>query len=257
MQSTTAALPMLETASLAREPAKGRVLLVDDDAAFCESLSLNLLDEGYEVTCAGGSESALEHLCKDSGIDAVLLDWRMPRVDGLALLRQMRERGHMMPVLFLTGLADNVHEEAALTLGAVDFINKSRSLAIILQRLALIIEGRKEAATPTPDVIRRGKLELKSASGRAFWDNHPVKVTPSEFAILRLLAEAPERDYSYHEIYELFRGQGWVAGSGEEGYRVNVRSLIKRIRQRFRTIDNSFDCIKNYSGYGYSWDALD
>jgi len=64
----------------------------------------------------------------------------------------------------------------------------------------------------------------------------------------------PKRDFSYREIYDLVRGEGFVAGWGEEGYRVNVRSFIKRIRQKFRSIDDNFDCIKNYSGYGYYWD---
>jgi CheY-like chemotaxis protein len=98
----------------AEQTAKGRLLLVDDDALFRESLGHNLLDEGYDVTSADGGEAALDHLGKDAQIDAVLLDWRMPGLDGLAVLRQMRERGHTMPVLFLTALTDNVYEETAL-----------------------------------------------------------------------------------------------------------------------------------------------
>jgi two-component system response regulator ChvI len=68
------------------------------------------------------------------------------------------------------------------------------------------------------------------------------------------LAETPKRDFSYRDIYDIVRGRGFVAGWGEEGYRVNVRSFIKRIRQKFRALDDTFDSIKNYSGYGYYWD---
>jgi two-component system, OmpR family, response regulator ChvI len=251
---TTTLPPVLQQPTPAGEALKGRLLLVDDDATFCESLGRNLLDEGYEVASVEGSELALEHLAKDAMIDAVLLDWRMPNIDGLALLRKMRERGHTMPALFLTGLTDNVYEEAALALGAVDFISKSRSPSVILQRLSLIVDGRKRAVTSDAEVIRRGKLELRPKIGRANWDNHRVELTLTEFMIVQTLADVPNRDFSYREIYDLVRGQGFVAGWGEEGYRVNVRSFIKRIRLKFREIDRSFDCIKNYSGYGYSWD---
>ncbi|MEA2781301.1 MAG: two-component system, OmpR family, response regulator ChvI [Rhodospirillaceae bacterium] len=234
--------------------AKGRLLLVDDDALFRESLGQNLLDEGYLVDSVDGGEPALAHLANDGTVDAVLLDWRMPGLDGLAVLRLMREREHTMPVLFLTALTDNVYEEAALALGAVDFISKSRSLSVILQRLSLIVEGRKRYPNSSSDPLIRGKLELRPPIGRAFWDGHRVELTLTEFTILQTLAETPKRDFSYREIYDIVRGKGFIAGWGEEGYRVNVRSFIKRIRQKFRAIDDAFDCIKNYSGYGYYWD---
>ena len=233
---------------------RGRLLLVDDDALFRESLGQNLMDEGYEVASVDGGEAALGQLSKPEEVDAVLLDWRMPGLDGLGVLRLMRERGHTMPVLFLTALTDNVYEEAALALGAVDFISKSRSLSVILQRLSLIVDGRKRATAAGTELIRRGKLELRPLIGRAFWDSKRVELTLTEFTILQTLAETPKRDFSYREIYDLVRGEGFIAGWGEEGYRVNVRSFIKRIRQKFRAIDDEFDCIKNYSGYGYYWD---
>jgi len=233
---------------------RGRLLLVDDDALFRESLGQNLMDEGYDVASVDGGEAALGQLSKPEEVDAVLLDWRMPGLDGLGVLRLMRERGHSMPVLFLTALTDNVYEEAALALGAVDFISKSRSLSVILQRLSLIVDGRKRATAAGTELICRGKLELRPLIGRAFWDSKRVELTLTEFTILQTLAETPKRDFSYREIYDLVRGEGFIAGWGEEGYRVNVRSFIKRIRQKFRAIDDEFDCIKNYSGYGYYWD---
>ena len=140
--------------------AKGRLLLVDDDALFRESLGQNLVDEGYEVENVDGGQAALDHLANDTSVDTVLLDWRMPGLDGLAVLRLMRERSHSMPVLFLTALTDNIYEEAALALGAVDFISKSRSLSVILQRLSLIMDGRKRPVAAGSEIIQRGKLEL-------------------------------------------------------------------------------------------------
>jgi len=118
----------------------------------------------------------------------------------------------------------------------------------------VIVEGRKRFANAASDPLIRGKLELRVPIGRAFWDGHRLELTLTEFTILQTLAETPKRDFSYREIYDIVRGKGFIAGWGEEGYRVNVRSFIKRIRQKFRAIDENFDCIKNYSGYGYYWD---
>jgi two-component system response regulator ChvI len=159
-------------------------------------------------------------------------------------LKLMRARARTMPALVLTALADSVYEEAALPLGAVDFIGKSCSLSVIMKRLSLITDGRKPATTAGTELVRREKLGLRPHLGRAFLNNKRVELTLTEFTILQTLAEMPKRDFSYREIYELVRGERFIAGWGEEGYRVNVRSFIRRIRQKFRAIDNEFDCIK-------------
>ena len=101
------------------------ILLVDDDDLFRESLGLNLVDEGYEVTSFDNGRDALAYLNRGS-VDVMLLDWRMPNLTGIEVLRQMRGAGVTIPVIFLTVLSDDIYEEAALEGGAVDFIDKSR-----------------------------------------------------------------------------------------------------------------------------------
>jgi two-component system response regulator ChvI len=235
-----------------------RVAVVDDDAMFRESLGLNLGESGFEVLEFAGGRPFLDWLGAGNGVDAVLLDWRMPGMDGLAVLRSLRERGVRVPVVFLTALSDDIYEEAALRFGAVDFIEKSRSLAIILQRLRLITEGAKPTASSPPapgagPTLKRGRLELKTDIARAFYDGQPVDLTVTEFNIVCALAAAIDADVSYRQIYDLARGADFVAGQGEEGYRVNVRSFIKRIRQKFRAVAPEFDSIANYPGFGYRW----
>jgi two-component system response regulator ChvI len=239
------------------EPRK-RVVVVDDDALFRESLGLNLMESGYEIDDFGDGESALRYFADGGTADAILLDWRMPGVDGLAVLRRLRDDDVQTPVIFLTVLSDEIYEEAALRWGAVDFIEKSRSLSIILQRLRLITDGPKrpgsgEAAGEAGASFTRGKLELRIDINRAFYDGKRVDLTLTEFQIVRLLAAANDIDVSYRQIYDLVRGKDFIAGYGEEGYRVNVRSFIKRIRQKFRDVDDSFSCIENYPGFGYRW----
>jgi two-component system response regulator ChvI len=247
---------MIHSPALA-EAAK-RVVIVDDDALFRESLGLNLVENGYQIEDFGDGEAALRHFDSGGGADAILLDWRMPGVDGLGVLRQLRSRDVQVPVIFLTVLSDEIYEEAALRWGAVDFIEKSRSLSIILQRLRLITDGAKgltgaDAAQESQAAFSRGGLELRNDIKRAFYRNQRVDLTLTEFQIVHLLATAKDTDVSYRQIYDLVRGKDFIAGYGEDGYRVNVRSFIKRIRQKFRDVDDTFECIENYPGFGYRW----
>src|SRR5208283_6039071 len=99
----------------------------------------------------------------------MLLDWRMPNLTGLEVLRRMRRAGMTIPVIFLTALSDDIYEEAALEGGAVDFIDKSRRLPILLKRLQLIAEGTRPAADsdqPSPGSLRLGRLELRFDANR-------------------------------------------------------------------------------------------
>lgn len=237
------------------------IAVVDDDDLFRESLGLNLSEEGYEVIEFPDGESALAYFLDGKTVDAVLLDWRMPGLDGLGLLRRLREARIEVPIIFLTMLSDEIYEEEALRWGAVDFIDKSRRLPIILGRLKLITDGAKlpgngageGAGDEAAALLRRGPLELRLAIHRAFWRDKQVDLTLSEFAIVRFMVAERGRDVTYRQIYDIVRGKDFVAGFGTEGYRANVRSFIKRIRKKFREVDDTFDRIENYPGFGYRW----
>ncbi|MFI4988962.1 MAG: response regulator transcription factor [Alphaproteobacteria bacterium] len=240
--------------------AKARVVLVDDDDLFRESLGQNLGDAGFVVRDFASAEAALEHLLAGHGDDIVLLDWKMPGMNGIELLRRMRQAGLEAPVIFLTVLNDQIYEEAALQGGAVDFVEKSRSFAILLRRMTLILDGRKGGdsaaageAGPRPAVFQRGALELRRETSRVFWNGTEVPLSVTEFKMVDLLATRAGRDVRYRDLYDLVHGSGFVAGYGIEGYRSNVRAFVKRIRQKFRDVDPAFDEIENYSGFGYRW----
>ncbi|TMJ44923.1 MAG: response regulator transcription factor [Alphaproteobacteria bacterium] len=234
------------------------LLLVDDDDLFRESLGLNLIDEGYEITSFGNGGDALSYLESGGTADVALLDWRMPNLTGIEVLRRMRRTGIAIPVIFLTVLSDDNYEEAALAGGAVDFIDKSRRLPILLKRLQLIAEGVRPALDWEPRraiSMRLGRLELRFDVNRAVWARQTVDLTLTEFKIVTLLAEKTEQDVGYREIYDLVHGKDFIAGHGSEGYRANVRTFIKRIRKKFRDVDPDFDHIENYPGFGYRWTA--
>mgnify|MGYP000931395766 CR=1 FL=1 len=253
--------------SSAREPVKEDpcIVVVDDDMMFRETLGQNLRDAGYQVQIFDGGPRLFSYLSNGGEVDLLLLDWRMPEMNGLEVLRKLRDDGVPAPAIFLTSLSDPIYEESALVSGAVDFVEKSRSFSILLKRIQLIFAGRKGGAGSaseeggeggagrTQGVMRLGDLELNLDSSRAFWKGQRVALSLTEFRLVQHLVDHVGRDVTYRELYDLVHGKGFVAGSGPDGYRANVRTFLKRIRQKFRDLDDTFDQIENYPGFGYRW----
>lgn len=238
------------------------VVIVDDDALFRESLRLNLEDEGYPVHDFADGLTALAFLDQRPDIGVVLLDWKMPGIDGLQVLHRLRERGSALPVIFLTVLSDEIFEEAALEGGAVDFVEKSRSFSILLKRIALIEAGWKAtdsaaAAAAGPEMLTLGPLTLWPESKRLTWRDAPVELTVREFDIVAALVSRAGHDVGYREIYDAVHGAGFLAGDGADGLRGTVRTIIKRIRQKFRVVDPAFEAIENFPSFGYRWHSDD
>lgn len=231
------------------------VVLVDDDAVFLRLLAENLAAAGYATRCFTDAASALAALRRAPGPAACILDWDMPGLDGLALLRRLRGEGVDTPVLFLTGHASPIFEEAGLAAGAVDFIDKARGPAIVRQRLALALGRGADggvAAEAGADLVL-GALRLRGASRRAEWRGREVALSRGEFDVVEALARRAGTDIAYRALYDVVRGAGFQAGAGEEGYRANVRAMVKRIRRKFTDIDPGFDALGTYAGFGYRW----
>jgi len=250
---------MVRPANQARESGPLRVILVDDDDMFREALRNNLKDAGLDVLAFGDSRVALEHLKVDRSATLALLDWKMPVMSGIELLRKMRQSEIDVPVVFLTVLGEPFYEETALADGAVDFIDKSRTFTIIQKRIEMILARTRDGAggimgdTAESEPVTIGHLELNPTSCRAVWKGRQVDLTVAEFAVVEHLARNAGQDVRYRDLYNAVRGPGFAAGFGSEGYRANVRSFVKRIRQKFRDLDDTFECIENYPGFGYRW----
>ena len=239
------------------EAERPRLLIVDDDEDFRGSLALFLADKGFKVAECAGGRSALERFQAGEAFDVILLDWRMPEMNGLEVLHGLRQHGVGTPTIFLTALNDDVHEEAALSGGAVDYVDKSRVSKTLLRRIELITARQRSVPAPErqENEIRLGGLTLRFDVSRALWRGEMVELTVTEFRMVSRLALKAGEDISYRELYDLVHGKDFVAGCGEHGYRVNVRTFIKRIRKKFSAIDPSFACIENYGGFGYRWVA--
>jgi two-component system, OmpR family, response regulator ChvI len=232
----------------------GKVLLVEDDHHYREILSDELSERGFSVQSFGDGESLLGALDTAADADVVVLDWKLPRTSGIDLLPQLRHRGVNLPVVFLTAHALAGHEILAFERGAIDFIDKGRGVDVLVRRLKSVIKAFKPAAdTWSDNVITFGRLILRSDVNRAYWDDMDVGLTRGEYNIIHLLASNAGRYVTYRAIYDCLHYVGFIAGTGDDGYRANVRSAIKRIRSKFHELDSSFVEIENYTGLGYCW----
>lgn len=230
-----------------------RLVLVDDDPVFLRLLAENLRAAGYAVATFDDPQAGLAALLKQAP-ELCLFDWDMPGLDGLALLRRLRAAGAAYPVLFLTGHASPMFEEAALAAGAVDFIDKSRGPAIVLHRIGLAL-SRGAVAEEAGETLEVGALTVREGSKRVLWRGEEVPLSRGEFEMVALMARQAGRDVPYRALYDALHGDGFLAGQGEEGYRANVRAMIKRIRRKFAELDPEFDALGTYPGFGYRWQA--
>ena len=229
-----------------------RILFVEDDDYFREILAADLSDRGFDVQSFPDGASLLSALDATLDADLILLDWKLPNILGIDLLPRLRRRGINLPVVFLTGHTPSTHENLALDRGATDFIDKARGVDVLVRRLRRAVEAAK-SATMDQSFEVRGKLVLRAAASRAYWNEVDVGLTVGEYNVVHLLVSNAGRYVTYRSLYDRLRYEGFVAGAGTLGYRANVRSVIKRIRKKFLAIDATFDEIKNFSNFGYCW----
>jgi two-component system response regulator ChvI len=238
------------------ERRKISVLLVDDDDDFREAASTELECLGFSVAAVADGEAMERFIAEGNRQDAIILDWQLPRRSGLDYLRSLRHCNVMTPVIILTGSADTVRESTALDCGAHDFVDKSRGIDILARRVRRVVAGQATQAVaemPNPAEIVSGRLLLRTAANRAYWGGVDLNLTVTEFNIVHLMVDQANEHVSYRAIYDRVHHPGFIAGSGEDGFRTNVRSMVKRIRNKFRAVDPEFCQIENFSAFGYRW----
>ena len=240
-----------------RQAASRRLVVVDDDRLFLDVFAANLRAAGYEPLCFDDPEAALAALRGGTSAAACVLDLDMPRLDGLAFLQAMKQHGIDLPVVFVTARSAPLFEEQALRAGAVEFVDKARGPAIILHRLDRATRQGAAAAASDAEAelsdLAIGRLLLRRRARRALWNDVEVPLSRTEFDVVHRLAAAGGEDVAYRRIYDAIKGEGFMAGTGEDGYRANVRAMVKRIRRKFEQIDPGFAALGTYPGFGYRW----
>ena len=227
------------------------IALVDDDRNILTSVSMALEAEGYEVrTYTDGSE-ALRGLSQRPP-DLAVLDIKMPRMDGLELLQRLRQTTHM-PVIFLTSKDDEVDELMGLRMGADDYIKKPFSQRLLIERIRALLRREslardKDAPSADPgQVLTRGSMLLDSSRHACTWKGQPIDLTVTEFLLVKALAQRPGHVKSRDQLMD--------AAYGEHVY-VDDRTIdshIKRLRKKFKAIDQEFSQIETLYGVGYRY----
>lgn len=236
------------------ESHRTKLVLVDDDDDYREVVGSELQELGFDVVALADGPALFEFFSAGQNADVVVLDWRLPAGPGIELLPQLRRQGVMVPVMFLTGMSAAAYESAALDRGALDFVDKARGVPILAKRIRLIVEaGKRPPQLSREEAICSGPLTLKPRVSRAYWYGLDVDLTVTEFNIVHLLVSQAGEHVTYRAIYDCVHRIGFIAGSGEDGYRTNVRSSVKRIRNKFRVIDAQFSEIENFPAFGYRW----
>jgi two-component system response regulator ChvI len=209
---------------------------------------MTLEAEGYQVQKYTDGASALQGL-QDAPPDMAIFDIKMPRMDGMELLRRIRQKTDM-PVIFLTSKDEEIDELFGLKMGADDFIKKPFSQRLLVERVKAVMRraGARDG-TPQPveaaKVIERGKLVMDPDRHACTWDGLQVTLTVTEFLILQSLAQRPgivkSRDALMDAAYD---DQVYVDDR-------TIDSHIKRLRKKFKQADDNFEAIETLYGVGY------
>jgi len=223
------------------------IALVDDDRNILASVSIALEAEGYRIMTYSDGNTALEGF-STSPPDLAILDIKMPRMDGVELLRRLRQKSDL-PVIFLTSKDDEIDELFGFKIGADDFIRKPFSQRLLVERVKVVLRraGGKAAtgSTVPAKALERGQLHVDPERHACTWRGEPVKLTVTEFLIVQALASRPGVVKSRDSLMD--------AAYDDHVY-VDDRTIdshIKRVRRKFKAVDDGFDMIDTLYGVGY------
>jgi len=224
------------------------IALVDDDKNILTSLRMAFEAEGYKIQTYNDGTTALNGISNDPP-DIAILDIKMPRMDGMELLRHLREKSEM-PVIYLTSKVEEVDELLGLKMGADDYIAKPFSQRLLVERVRVVLRRAQQketsgSADTNAKVLERGKLKIDPERHSCHWDGQNVTLTVTEFQILHSLAQRPgvvkSRDALMDAAYD---DQVYVDDR-------TIDSRIKRLRNKFKVVDRDFDVIESLYGIGY------
>ena len=227
------------------------IALVDDDRNILTSISMALENEGFKVQTYIDGESALVGISRNPP-DLAVIDIKMPRMDGEELLKRLRKKT-TIPILFLTSKDEEVDELLGLKLGADDFIKKSGgfSIKVLIERIRVQLRKKTDTIDDSKNLIKHGKLVLDPAQLECEWDGKPLpeKLTTTEFLIVKELAKRPGIIKERAQLMDIaYKDNNDIEDR-------TIDSHVKRIRKKFKKIDQNFSAIETRYGSGYRWNV--
>jgi two-component system response regulator ChvI len=225
------------------------IALVDDDRNILTSVSMTLEAEGYRVRTYNDGEEAFRGISQQP-VDLAILDIKMPRMDGMELLQNLRKSSRI-PVIFLTSKDDEVDELLGLRMGADDYIKKPFSQRLLIERIRALLRRSDAlddpASTKGEGMLVRGELILDPERHLCTWQGKPVQLTVTEFLLLRALAQYPGHVKSRDQLMDAAYGESIYVDDR------TIDSHIKRLRKKFREVDGEFSEIETLYGVGYRY----
>ncbi|MBO6836800.1 MAG: response regulator transcription factor [Alphaproteobacteria bacterium] len=228
-----------------------QIALVDDDRNILTSVSIALEAEGFKVTTYTDGETALRGLTTRP-VDLAVLDIKMPRMDGMELLQKLRQSSEL-PVIFLTSKDDEVDELLGLRMGADDYIKKPFSQRLLIERIRALLRRAEleqrtaEGGGKSQGAFTRGELVMDGDRHLCTWKGEPVKLTVTEFLLLKALAQRPGHVKNRDQLMDAAYGENIYVDDR------TIDSHIKRLRKKLRATDNEFDKIETLYGVGYRY----
>jgi len=223
------------------------IALVDDDQNILASLSAALEDEGYKVDTYVDGVEALDGIGRRP-VDLAILDIKMPRMDGMELLGNLRRKDNL-PVIFLTSKDDEIDEVMGLRMGADDYIKKPFSQRLLLERIRAVLRRHQVggAEQTAAEVLRRGELVLDRARHLCTWKGKEVNLTVTEFLLVEALARRPGHVKNRDQLIDAAYGENIYVDDR------TIDSHIKRLRRKFKDVDTEFSEIETLYGVGYRY----
>jgi len=227
------------------------IALVDDDRNILTSISIALENENFKVQTYIDGESALVGISRNPP-DLAVIDIKMPRMDGEELFKRLRKKTSI-PILFLTSKDEEVDELLGLKLGADDFIKKSGgfSIKVLIERIRVQLRKKININDDSKNLITHGKLKLDPSQLECEWNGKPLpeKLTTTEFLIVKELAKRPGIIKERAQLMDI------AYKDNNEIEDRTIDSHVKRIRKKFKQVDENFSAIETRYGSGYRWNV--
>ncbi len=227
---------------------RARILVVDDEPDLLDLVRYNLAQAGYDVTCVGSGEEALASAASPRP-DLVVLDVLLPGMDGLDVCKALKGdvRTSDILIVMLTARGEEADIVTGLEVGADDYLTKPFSPRELLARIKAALRRRRTDAVPDADMIVRGGLVISPGEHEVRIYNQSIRLTPTEFRILQLLARRPGWVFTRYQIVDWARGTD--ISVTERAVDVHVAALRRKLG-RFR------EMIETTRGIGYRFKAL-
>jgi DNA-binding response OmpR family regulator len=237
-----------ESSPVPASVATNEIAIIDDDELFLTTFAANLTTHGYRVATFRNARTALDRLLVMPDLKACLVDWRMPQMDGPAVIEALRHAGFAVPIMVVTSSLHPKTRAEAISHGATACVEKTQGFQTIVKRIDELVAGvaDRDDARPALD-----PLQIDREQKRVRWRGRDVALTGDEFQTLLLLTDLADMHVAHGELY-------WAMQHGsprrqEEGYRMLVRRMMECLRRKFIAADPQFDALEHRAGQGYRW----